>query len=163
MCAALPAPRHGGQQWHGRVSGITRVAMSISMIVMLWASAPDDRWGIQTAVFAAATAWFLVLAAAGRQDRRERIGLVHQGIMMGSMLWMFLASSKLLSGSSMDMANMPGMNMPDTENAAVHATTIGFASYLVMAAMWWLWAGPRRVPASGGRVATARPAVKVRR
>ena len=156
---ALPASWHDGQRWSGRVSDGTHVAMSAAMVAMLWALTDGDRWGIQMAAFGAATAWYLVRAVAGRRSRHDRIALVHQGVAMGAMFWMFFAVSGLLDTSE---PAMPGMNMPDAAHSATgRAVTLGLAGYLALAALWWLWAGVRLAPLSAGRLAVPRPANSV--
>jgi hypothetical protein len=134
-----------------RVTDWSHLVMSVAMIAMLWTWTRGDRWGGQLAFFAAFTGWYLVRATDARRARPLRIALLHQGVEMAAMFWMYFTMSPA-SGSS--MGSMPGMDMPGMDHPAGssflagQAVTLGLTGYLAVAALWWVRAA---TVVAGGR------------
>ncbi|WP_123601972.1 DUF5134 domain-containing protein [Micromonospora sp. Llam0] len=138
------------------VGDAAHLAMSVSMIVMLWGLDAGDLWGLQAAGFVLATLWFILMALHSHEEpARVRFGQVNQGVAMAAMAWMFLG-----------VHVSPGHGTHGTAAHAHHTTsgtstvvTILFASCLGVSTLWWIWVSRRPAPLGGGRQSTRSPSV----
>ncbi len=174
----LPALTHAGHLLSELVSDAAHLAMSAAMIAMLWALTRGDPWGVQMAIFAVATGWYLVRAADARHDTRHRLGLAHQGVAMAAMFWMYgqmmapggamRMPGMTMSGTAMTGTGMADMGMQGTATSGTgHSfwplagpwVTVAFAGYLALAALWWLWQGVVTAVAQRAAVGAGAPGV----
>jgi hypothetical protein len=150
---ALPAARriaHARSAWLTDALG---VAMSATMIVMLWAVPVADRWGVRLALFGTAGGWYLVRASRSGTRPDVRIGLVHHGIAMAAMFWMVVAAPA--GTATMAHAVMAGTGPGSPVPGAAGPIGTGLAAYLSLAALWWARSAMRPAPREVGAVPLA--------
>ncbi|WP_326553921.1 DUF5134 domain-containing protein [Micromonospora sp. NBC_01813] len=136
------------------VGDAAHLAMSVSMIVMLWFTDVGDLWGLQAAGFVLATLWFLLTAVHSHEEPAwVRFGQVNHGVAMAAMAWMFLG-----------VHDSPGHGSYGTAAHVHHVTsgtatvvTVLFAGWLGVSALWWLWVSRRPAAFDGGRQPTRSP------
>jgi hypothetical protein len=139
---------------HALSEGITDalgVAMSATMLAMLWAVPLHDRWGLRLAVFATAGGWYLVRAWRPGTRPGVRVGLVHHGVAMAAMFFMLASApggTAAMSHTAM-AATGPVSLLPGP--AGLIGT--GLAAYLALAALWWTGSAVGATPGPALRAA----------
>lgn len=138
------AGRHPVLMW---LVEIAHVAMSVSMIAMLWAVG-WDRWGVQLTIFAVLGGCFAVLALPvvqaphdGTEAAVARPVLIHEATVMAAMCWMLGAAPP---GNA--MAAMAGMAAARPPAWSVTVTAALIAALTVST---WLWVRRRRRAPTG--------------
>jgi hypothetical protein len=140
----LPAARRFPHAPTGWVNDALGVAMSATMIAMLWAVPLDDRWGVRLALFGTAGGWYLVRASRPGIGPGARAGLVHHGVAMAAMLWMLAAAPD--GTAAMAHEAMAATAPAGSARGPAGAISTLLATYLALAALWWVGSAVRATP-----------------